>query len=425
VAGEGLDRRTFLKAGALGAAAGAAGPTALALANHYPPELRELDPTEHGEGGGPDEGDLPTPSEINRDPGPMLRTVHEHDDVEIVRYQANLDANDFGVTADPRTGLVYVTQRLSDNIVVFDRAQEKFTRILPVPTNVSGGHTVKFDAASNSLWFAAGEASKIGRLVLSRHDNMPHNFVEYSTPGNVRAERKPHGIVVLGNSVWFTDDRQDRVGWVDISTGEVFVLPETIEADGINVEDRRSAAPPRRRGRRRGRRGRRRRRRAPSQVRIWVAGGATLTGIDAFTKRVVHEVPILQEPGVSQLRLHDVHYDARLNRIWVLARGADHIYWLDADRPDEGTKGEINPGQFAAGLDHMDLGETNVWWTEGLANNVTRHDPANGETRSYKVPTPVGYFNPHGIEVVKDWKEVWFTERESICRLRFKDGRAP
>ena len=56
---------------------------------------------------------------------------------------------------------------------------------------------------------------------------------------------------------------------------------------------------------------------------------------------------------------------------------------------------------------------------------MTRYNPASGRTHGYKVPVPIGYFNPHGVTVVPSWREVWFTERESICKLTFKDGRQP
>jgi streptogramin lyase len=111
--------------------------------------------------------------------------------------------------------------------------------------------------------------------------------------------------------------------------------------------------------------------------------------------------------------------------VWLLSRGSDHVVWFDADRPRAGPREFVNPAETAAGLDHVGLGDRYLWWTEGLANNVTRYDPRTKELRGYEVPVPLGYFNPHGIWVATRWREVWFTERESLCRLRFKDGRAP
>ena len=156
--------------------------------------------------------------------------------------------------------------------------------------------------------------------------------------------------------------------------------------------------------------------------RIWVDGGKTMTVIDPDRRKVLHHVDVPQEIGVSQLRLHDLVFDNGRKRVWFLMRGGDRVGWMDADHPERGVRGVVKPVHDAVGLDHMDMGRY-VWWTEGLANNIGRHDPDTGETRAYKVPTPVGYFNPHGIVLAPQWREVWFTERESICRLTFKDGR--
>lgn len=406
MARRGINRRSLLKLSGVGAA------TALvpsrALADHWPggnePPL--YDPESSSELF--DEGDIPTPQELPPRPEPTLRTEHDRGDAVITRYQQNVDATNFGIYGDERSGLVYVSQRATDHIAVFDRSQEKLTGLFYVPTLGSGSHAVKVDTATNSVWYAAGEASKVGALVLDERFQ-PRNFVEYTVPGNVTPERKPHGIVVVGDEVWYTDDRGDRVGFVETRTGRVHVLDKAIEADGICLE---------RRFRRRG--GRRR-----LVLRVWVAGGATVTVIDVRKREVTHTIPVREEPGLSQLRLHDLRYDRRLNRVWVLSRGSDHALWIDADRPGAGPQDFVNPSETAAGLDHMELGRRYVWWTEGLANNVVRHDPRTGETVGYEVTAPVGYFNPHGIWVSRQWREVWFTELESIGRLAFKDGRSP
>ena len=442
--GQELDRRAFLKASALGLTAGAAVPSA-ALAGHWPPPDPNNPPGHHGTPGEQtDEGDLPQPTELPDRPEPTVRTDHDRGDAIITRFQSNLEANDFGCWGDTRSGLIYVTQRASDRIAIFDRATERFVDLRYVPTDGSGAHTIKVDEPNNRVWFAMGEASKIGSLVLDETTYLPTNFVEYTVPGDVRTERKPHGMVVVGDAVWYTDDRQDRTGWLDVNTGRVYVLPEHIESDGINVEDRRSLASDvdddrdrrrRRRRRRRHRRGARgaprftgkaqtgEERAGPGILRIWVGGGNQVTVIDARTKRILHRVPVAEEPGFTQLRVHDIHYHRPSNRTFVLLRGSDHVVWFDADHPEAGPQEFINPVEPAAGLDHLDIGENYVWWTEGRSNNIGRYDLRTGQTVGYKAPLPLGYFNPHGIYVEPRWREVWFTEREALCRLRFKDGR--
>lgn len=404
-----LNRRSLLKISGLGAAAalvpGRAG------AGHWPPPDPNRPPGHHpeaSEGEFFDEGDIPTPKELPARLEPTVKTVHDRGDAVITRYQQNVDATNFGIYGDQRSGLLYVSQRATDHIAVFDRQKEEFTDLFYIPTIGSGSHAVKVDKRTNSVWYAAGESSKVGRLVLDRRFR-PRNFVEYTVPGNVQPERKPHGIVVVGNEVWYTDDRGDRVGFVNTRSGRVRVLDQEIEADGICLE---------RRYRQRG--GRRK-----LVLRVWIAGGATVTVIDVRERKVTHTIQIPEEPGFSQLRLHDLRYDRRLNRIWVLMRGSDHVTWIDADRPNRGAQGFVNPSETAAGLDHMELGKRYIWWTEGLANNIVRHDPRTDETVGYEVTTPAGYFNPHGIWVSKKWREVWFTELGSIGKLTFKDGGSP
>lgn len=404
-----VNRRALLKWSGLGAAAALV--PERALAGHWPEPYPNRPPGHYpglSEGEAFDEGAIPTPNRLPPRPEPTIKTAHDRGDAVITRYQQNVDATNFGVAGDERSGLLYVSQRATDHIAVFDRQAEQFVDLLYIPTVGSGSHAVKVDERNNKVWYAAGEASKVGCLVLDQ-ELRPSNFVEYTVPGDVRPQRKPHGIVAVGDEVWYTDDRGHRVGWVDVKTGRVRVLPEEIKADGIAVE----------------RRFRRRRGRRQLVLRVWVAGGATVTVIDVRKREVTHEIPIPEEPGFSQLRLHDLGYDRRLNRVWVLMRGSDHMTWIDADRPGDGAQEFINPHQTAAGLDHMDLGRRYVWWTEGLANNVVRHDPGTGETVGYEATTPVGYFNPHGIWVSKKWKEVWFTELESIGKITFKDGRSP
>lgn len=158
--------------------------------------------------------------------------------------------------------------------------------------------------------------------------------------------------------------------------------------------------------------------------RVWVAGGKEVTVIDVATRRVVHKVEVPRELGISQLRLHDLALDRRLGRVWVLMRGGDGITWLDRRHPERGPQGFVPPFERAAGLDHADIGRY-LWWTEGRSNNLTRMDRFTRRTVGYDVPVPVGYFNPHGVKVVPEWREVWFTEREAICKLVFKDRRNP
>ncbi|HEV2061259.1 MAG TPA: hypothetical protein VGR12_00290 [Solirubrobacteraceae bacterium] len=399
----GLDRRSFLKiAGAASAAAGVG--AAPALAGHWLPPDPNRPPGHFGDGGQADEGDVPQPTSLPQVPWPTIKTEHDRGDAIITRYQGNLDATDFGCAGDHRTGLVYVSQRFTDHIAVFDREREEFGALWNIPTQGSGAHAIKVDAASNSVWFSGGEGARVGRLVLHPQTLRPHNFVEYSPPGDVRTERKPHGLLVLGDEVWYTDDRGDRTGWVDVATGFIGLIREDdgseahIESDGINVET------------------------ATGRRRVWVGGGNQVTVIDAKSKRIEHRVTIPEEPGFTQLRVHDIHYEPQRKRVYVLLRGSDHVVWFDARDPEAGPQEFINPGRTAAGLDHVDLGTRYLWWTEGLANNVTRYDLETGEVRPYQVPNPAGYFNPHGIWVSPEWREVWFTEREALCRLRFKTG---
>ena len=380
----GMDRRHFLKASGLGIAALTAAPSRALAGLDWPVVARSLESR-----GGFD----------------AVKTVHDYGDVVITRYGANLDSGNFGIAPDPRTGLVYASQRVGNNVVVFDRKAERFVEVLPLPTAASGPHNIKLDTKTNSLWIASGESSRVTRLVLDRRTLRPRRFVEYEAPGR-ELYAKPHALVsVQGREIWYTDDRQERVGWVDVRTGKVRLVDHHIEADGIMYE------PPRRRRRRRGDRGR-----------IWVAGGKHVTVIDVARRKVLHEVEVPREAGVSQLRLHDLALDAARNRVWVLMRGGDAITWLDRDRPQTGPRGVVAPAEQIAGLDHMVKGRY-LWWTEGRSNHITRHDPSTNETRGYKVPVPVGYFNPHGLALAPRWREVWFTEREALCRVRFKDGR--
>ncbi len=409
-----LTRRGLIKVSAAGAAAGAVGATG-AAANHWLPPDPRRPPGHYGTPGeGTDEGDIPQPKELPREPGPTIKTVHHRGDAVITRYQGDIDATDFGAWGDPRTGLIYISQRLTDHIAVFDRNEERYVEKHWIPTQGSGAHAIKVDVKNNSVWFAAGESSRIGRLVLDPVTHRPRNFVEYSTPGDIRTERKPHGLVVVGDAVWYTDDRGDRVGFLDVNTGLVHQFDEHVEADGINVEERWVTV--------RGRRGRKRRKR---RLRIWVGGGQEVTIFDGIAKRLLHRITIPEEPGFAQLRVHDIHYEPRSNRVFVLLRGSDHIVWFDADNPQKGARGWITPGRPAAGLDHIDLGRNYMWWTEGAANNITRYDLRTGQVTPYLVPNPTGYFNPHGIYVSREWREVWFTEREALCKLTFRDGRSP
>jgi hypothetical protein len=280
-----FSRRRFLTASALGAT-GTAVSARTALADHWPTGNA---PPGHqpGETGGLDEGDVPTPHELPDLLAPPVKTEHDRGDAVITRFQGNLEANDFGCWGDTRTGLIYVSQRATDRIAVFDRATERFVEVHTIPTDGSGAHAIKVDERSNSVWFSCGESSKVGRLVLHPETLRPHNFAEYTVPGDVRPERKPHGIAVHRDEVWYTDDRQDRVGLVEVDTGLVHVIDRDVEADGIAIEQRR------------GRRG----------FRVWVTGGHFVTVIDGPSRKVLHEVPVNEEPGFSQLRLHDLVYD--------------------------------------------------------------------------------------------------------------------
>lgn len=363
----GLGRRDFLRASAAGVVGTAFAP-AIARATTTPPSVEDL---------------------------ATSKTVHDVGDAEITRYQSNANSGNFGIACDTKTGLVYVTQRLGNNIAVFNRRKEEFVSVLPVPTPVSGPHTARMDDRRRSVWYAAGESSKIGRLVV----DVP-NFVEYTVPGT-SPTRKPHSLILSrGDTIWFTDDRRDRVGFLDISTGAIDVLEDDIPADGITIDNR-------------------------DPQRVWVAGGTTVSVIDTARKKVVYMVEIRQERGLAELSLHDIYFDAARDRVWLLLRGGDRVAWLDPDRPWDGPQELIMPAEEAAGLDHLGIGKNYVWWTEGRSNYVTRHEPKRKKTVGYKVPTPLGYFNPHGLEVVPEWKEVWFTEREALCKLRLKDGRAP
>jgi streptogramin lyase len=434
---EALSRRTFLTGSALALAAGAINWRLLA------------DGSAQAQGGGV--------------LGETVKTVHDRGDAVITRYHANIDSGDFGIGVDPRSDLLYVTQRVGGNIAVFDRRAEKFVDTLAIPTLGNGAHTIRFDEPTNSVWIAAGEGSVIVRLALDSRTYRPRGFTEYRPPGT-RGVVKPHSLVVVGGrEVWYTDDRQEQVGFLDVKTSEITVLDEHIEADGIMLEERRIGGSPgqkrrkrrrrrrrrrsrhhyhphthhpyrrKRRRRRAGKRRKRRRRRRPAgrppvpgtlRRRVWVDGGKTMTVIDVDTRQVLHHVDIEQELGISQLRLHDLVFDRHRNRVWFLMRGGDRVAWMDADHPERGAQGLIEPIEGAAGLDHMDMGR-NVWWTEGRSNRVGRYDPDTGEKVGYEVPVPIGYFNPHGIVLAPQWREVWFTERESICKLTFKDGRAP
>jgi hypothetical protein len=231
-----LNRRGFLAASALGAA-GAAGATRSALGHHWPTGNA---PPGHqpGQTGGSDEGDIPTPTDLPELPRAPVVTRHDRGDAVITRYQGNLEANDFGCWGDMRTGLIYISQRLTDRVAVFDRRTERIVDVLVLPTEGSGPHAIRVDERTNSVWLALGESSKIGRLVLDPGTLRPHNFVEYTVPGDVRPERKPHGVAVWGDEVWYTDDRQDRVGVLEVRTGLVHVIDRHIEADGIGIEHR-------------------------------------------------------------------------------------------------------------------------------------------------------------------------------------------
>lgn len=330
---------------------------------------------------------------------PELKTTHDRRDAVIARYQSNPNSTNFGVAPDVRTGLIYVTQRFGNNLAVFDRAAERFVKVLAAPTPISGPHTIQLDVPTNSLWIAAGEGGKILRLLLDPVTFRPAGFVEYSPPGPPRST-SPHELVVVdGREVWYTDGA--RVGILDVATSGIEYVPGEIAGNGIILLE---ATPDR-----------------PRQ--IWVVGGKQVTIIDHATRSVVASVVVPQEPGLSDdLSLHDLAYEPRTDRVYVLMRGGNGVVWLKANDPGAGPQGEIPGSTPAAGMDHMVTGPNYVWWTESLANRIVRFDPLTNTRVAYSTALPVGYFNPHGLAVVPAWGEVWFTELEALLRITLDNG---
>lgn len=342
---------------------------------------------------------VPTAPALATHGWPELKTKHDRGDAIITRYQVNPNSTDFGVAADVRTGLLYVTQRFGNNVAVFSRTRQQFVQVLSAPTPISGPHTIQLDVPTNSVWIAAGEGGEILRLTLDPKTLRPANFVEYTPPGPKRSSMVHELTVVDGKEVWYTDG--SRVGVLDVGTSRIDVLPEQVAGNGIMLLEA-DANHPRQ---------------------IWVVGGKQVTIIDYATRRVARSVVVPQELGLSDdLSLHDLAFEPRTHRVYVVMRGGNGVVWLNADDPAAGPQGFIPGSTPAAGMDHIVAGPNYMWWTESLANKIVRHDPRTGLTVAYTTAVPAGYFNPHGLTVVPAWGEVWFTELEALLTLKLKNA---
>ena len=340
-------------------------------------------------------------------------------EVRVTRYTTNVDGGLFGIGADPANDLLYVSQRGGGSIAVFDRGREEFTRILRIPTAVSGPHDVEFDEVTNSVWTGAGESSKIARWIRDTE-----NWVEYTQPGGTfQADRQPHTIAFLRpggpdsddpGDLWFTDGRGERVGILDIRSGRVrFVRDpasgeiDAIQAEGFSFDGR---TPPR----------------------AWVVGGTEITLVDTATEQVICRHPVLEQ-DLPELGLHESRFDGfRTPRsVWTILRGpAAGVLRFDADVEDGDvcartieTLALVNSIGNGGSGQHIDVGRRFVWWTEdtpGAPGTVVRHDPTTGETTGYAIALPL-LFNPHGLRVISEWKEVWVTELYGLLRIQFDD----
>ena len=71
----------------------------------------------------------------------------------------------------------------------------------------------------NVVWFAERGTGRLGTV--DGHGNI----VEYQAPDGDNGPAGPGGIVVAGDAVWFTDPLNDRIGRLDLPSGQISMIP--------------------------------------------------------------------------------------------------------------------------------------------------------------------------------------------------------
>lgn len=366
---------------------------------------------------------------IDSDDPSTIKTTHQRDDAVITRYQPTDDTGIWDVEADVEENVLYTSQRIGNSVGRFDREGESFDKFFQAPTELGGPHvTALYDPSEwlgpedtppgvgvedlpKSVWYTAGEGGKVGQLVLGSEGyagtRRGPNFLEYTPPAHggtaERRDRSPHSLAIHEGRVWFTDSGMESVGVIDPQTG---LLTEKLgvpaEAIEMVVDEQRGLEH------------------------AWVMGGNVITVIDVETFETEHQVTVEQGTTGGEFTLHNAYHDPDRNRVWVLLRSADSNVVLEfvASEPEAGPQKVIEPYTPGAGLDHIHMGSF-VWWSESLTNHLTRMDPDTRKVTGYRTPGSAGYFNPHNVQVVEEWNEVWFTEREALLKLEFTDDKSP
>lgn len=123
--------------------------------------------------------------------------------------------NDVAIGED---GIVWFTDRFGSAIGRLDPETWELT-LYPTPTPASAPYGITIDDAG-VIWYAGSRAGALGRL-----DPATGGITEHGV-----GEGGPHGVVAVGERVWFTMRRSGGYGWYSRRTGEVrtfdFPFPE-------------------------------------------------------------------------------------------------------------------------------------------------------------------------------------------------------
>lgn len=123
--------------------------------------------------------------------------------------------NDIAVGAD---GDVWYTDRLRSRVARLDPETGVVTQYdTPTPASAPYGITVADDGA---VWYAGSRAGVLGRV-----DPATGEITEHPVGGG-----GPHGVVAVGDRIWFTMRRSGGYGWLDRSTGERRIFEFLISA---------------------------------------------------------------------------------------------------------------------------------------------------------------------------------------------------
>jgi virginiamycin B lyase len=114
--------------------------------------------------------------------------------------------NDLAIAAD---GSVWYTDRMTSRIGHLDpETGEIRQHRTPTPASAPYGITI---AEDGSVWYAGSRAGVLGRL-----DPSTGTIAEYRV-----GEGGPHGVVALGDRIWFTMRRSGSYGWLHRETLEI------------------------------------------------------------------------------------------------------------------------------------------------------------------------------------------------------------